>query len=470
MTTTGTFDSTAAKEASLDHILKILKDRGATRVFVKKLAPNDNSKNQPYFGSHLTNLPFIPTGDLTPSLSQSGKTSDPRRRIKYQAELNLSWFDTVGNLYPAPHAKLVYYPQYPEVRFSGFLKGSKVQASEWMSVEKQGRSLGRWLILGVCPDKNVLSYLAVPESRLSRELEETALTEISEIFGQIDATGTAVASTREALMKKLAEIHNMGWIPSQKLNSDMEATPYKAPNGGGYTLEAQLGVLPNNYSEPDYLGWEVKQFGVTEFPAKGAKPTTLMTPEPDGGLYADEGATAFVRKYGYPDKSGKPDRLNFGGRHFTGITHKTTGLTLHLLGFDTKKAAMTDADGSSALIDDAGAVAASWGFPKLMNHWKRKHSQAVYIPCQRRSSKHTGGHEYHYGKDIELGTGTNFEILLASLAAGYICYDPGIKLENSLNPKASAKRRNQFRINHKYLNTLYQDYMFVDVRDRTETH
>ncbi len=124
---------------------------------------------------------------------------------------------------------------------------------------------------------------------------------------------------------------------------------------------------------------------------------------------------------------------------------------------------------SSQTTDGTGAVAASWGFPKLMNHWKRKHSQAVYIPCQRRPNKQTGGHEYHYGKDIELGTGTNFEMLLASMAAGYISYDPGIKLENSLNPKASAKRRNQFRISHKHLNTLYQDYMFVDVPKRTET-
>ncbi len=469
MTTTGTFDTLAAKEASLEHVLKILRDHGATRVFVKKLAPNDNSKNQPYFGSHLTNLPFIPTGDLTPSLSQSGKTSGPRRRIKYQAKLNLSWFDTDGKLYPAPHAKLIYYPQYPEVRFSGFLKGSKVQASEWMAVEKQGRSSGRWLILGVCPDKSVLSYLAVPGSSLSRELKETALTEISKVFGQIDATRTAVTSTREALMEKLAEIHDMGWIPGRKLNSDMEASPYRARNGGGYTLEAQLGITPNSYSGPDYLGWEVKQFGVTGFPAKGATPTTLMTPEPDGGLYTDKGAAAFVRKYGYPDKSGKPDRLNFGGRHFAGITHKTTGLTLHLLGFDASKAAITDADGTSALIDGTGAVAASWGFPKLMNHWKRKHAQAVYIPCQRRTDRQTGGYEYHYGKDIELGTGTNFVMALASMAAGHIYYDPGIKLENSQNPKSSPKRRNQFRVSHKYLKTLYKDYSFVAVRNRTET-
>jgi hypothetical protein len=39
----------------------------------------------------------------------------------------------------------------------------------------------------------------------------------------------------------------------------------EAPNCGGYTLEAELGITPNGYSEPDFLGWEVKQFGVANF-------------------------------------------------------------------------------------------------------------------------------------------------------------------------------------------------------------
>ncbi len=30
-------------------------------------------------------------------------------------------------------------------------------------------------------------------------------------------------------------------------------------------LEAELGVTPNGYSEPDFMGWEIKQFGVKKF-------------------------------------------------------------------------------------------------------------------------------------------------------------------------------------------------------------
>lgn len=459
-----TYDKPQARNTSLKSVLKILNDLGARQVFIKRLAPNDNSKNQPYFGAHLTDLPFIPTGELVASQSVSAKTSDPKRKIKYQAPLSLAWVDAEGRTYPAPNAKLIYYPQYPEVRFSGFLLGSSVNVSEWMDPYKQGRSLGRWLILGVTPDKNIFSYLATPNSALSRELENTELVEISNVFGQVSTIHLAPeTSTRTALINKLAEIHNMGWIPSQKLNSDLSPSPYKAQNGGGYTLEAQLGVAPNGIAEPDYLGWEVKQFGVTKFPATGAKPTTLMTPEPNGGIYNAQGAATFVRQFGYPDKSGILDRLNFGGKHIVGSLHNLTTLTMKLTGFDVENSVITNASGAIILVDRADNIAASWSFAKVMDHWKRKHSQAVYIPCLRRKHPSTGFPEYHYGKDIELGTGTNFEIFLSAMNRGGVFYDPGIKLENASSEKPRLKLRSQFRVNHKHLDTLYKKFEFVDI-------
>lgn len=353
----GTFDSADAKEITLKKLLSILAGLGAKKVFVKKLAPNDNSKNQPYFGAHLTDLPFIPSGELVPSVSTSGKTADPKRKIKYFSPLKFSWVGPDGRTYEAPHAKLIYYPQYPEVRFSGFLSGSGVSAGRWMDPKKQGRSEGRWLVLGVDLDKNIHAYLVTPESNLSKELAATSFTEISSIFGEIHIGQSApIASTKDALTAKLLEIHQMGWIPGQRLNSSMELLPYRAQNGGGYTLEAQLGISPNGFAEPDYLGWEVKQFGVTRFPAAGAKPTTLMTPEPNGGYYTEQGAAEFVRKYGYADKSGKPDRLNFGGKHIAGKSHNLTGLTLKLVGFDSEESAITDATGMIALCDSSGTM------------------------------------------------------------------------------------------------------------------
>lgn len=466
----GTFDSSTAKEATLAKILTILGDLGAVNIYVKRLASNDNSKNQPYFGPHLTNLSFLPTGNIVPSLSTSGKTSDPKRKIKYQAPMKLSWFDVEGNVHDAPNAKLIYYPQYPEVRFSGFLKGSQVKAGKWMNPEKCGRSEGRWLILGVCPDDRIYAYLATPESSLSNELAENDFIEVSNIFSQIDVKHKqAGTSSREALTKKLHDIYCMGWIPGQKLCANLTSSPYKAQNGGGYTLEAMLGVPPNGYAEPDFLGWEVKQFGVTRFPKIGAKPTTLMTPEPDGGIYKDQGAAAFVRLYGYDDKSGVIDRLNFGGKHVIGKVQEQTGLKMGLQGFDSITASITDAEGAIVLIDSSEANAASWSFAKFMDHWKRKHAQAVYIPCLRRNSQSgSAGYEYHYGPNIELGIGTGFEMILSSMAAGNVFYDPGIKLEGASSSAPKLKRRSQFRINHGYLPSLYKKFEAVDITASTE--
>ncbi len=458
----GTYDTESAKEITLERLTDILHGLGASEIYVKKLAPNDNSKNQPYFGGHLTDLPFIPSGDIKASESVSKKTKDPRRKIKYQTSLDLSWVDAEGEIYKAPNSKLIYYPQYPEVRFSGFLRGSKAKISKWMSPDKQGRSEDRWLILGINQDKSIYAYLATPESNLSTELENSNLVEVSKIFCKLDVTNkVAGISTRDALIAKLLEIHNMGWIESRKLNADMTSSPYKAQNAGGYTLEAMLGVSPNGIAEPDYLGWEVKQFGVTRFPRTGTRPTTLMTPEPDGGFYTASGAIDFVRTYGYADKSGKPDRLNFGGKHIVGKTQNLTKLTMQLIGFDVAASAITDAAGSIALVDDKNNITASWSFAKIMDHWKRKHSQAVYIPCMKQQN--AGATEYHYGKDIELGTGTNFEMILAAMNLGNVFYDPGIKLEFASTDKPKIKKRNQFRVNHKHLDSLYRKFEFLDV-------
>jgi hypothetical protein len=457
----GTYDTPPSQEISLENVVNILQYLGASQIYVKKLAPNDNSKNQPHFGRHLTDLPFLPTGEIVASTTDSKKPS--KRKIKYQASLKFSWIDADGSIYPAPHAKLIYYPQYPEVRFSGFLQGSRVNASKWMSSDKQGRSEGRWLIMGVTKDESIYAYLVTPENNLSNELESSNFIEVSKIIWQLDVKHTIPGeSTRDALIHKLLEIHNMGWIPSQKLNSDMTLKPYKAANGGGYTLEAMLGITPNGIAEPDYLGWEVKQFGVTKFPRTGARPTTLMTPEPNGGYYTTAGAIAFIKKYGYPDKSGREDRINFGGKHIVGKCQDLTKLTMQLAGFDSEKSTITDAAGVIELLDKSGNVTASWSFAKFMDHWKRKHSQAVYIPCIRQSI--SGIYEYHYGKNIELGIGTSFEMILSAMHLGNVFYDPGIKLENASSEKPKLKRRNQFRVNHKHLDSLYEKFEEVDVK------
>lgn len=374
----------------------------------------------------------------------------------------MSWIDAKGTIYPANNSKLIYYPQYPEVRFSGFLRGSKVNASKWMDPNKQGRCEGRWLVFGVTKNKEVYAYLATPKSRLSKELADANYIEVSQTVWQLDSQHTTQNEpTRDTLIRKLLGIHQMGWIPGQKLSPSVVFEPYNASNAGGYTLEAILGIPPNSIAGPDYMGWEVKQFGVKRFPAIGTKPTTLMTPGPNGGYYDTAGAVAFVKAYGYADKSGKKDRINFGGRHLAWQLQKLTNLTMTLIGFDTESSSITDASGALVLLDNNGEVAASWSFAKLMNHWKRKHSQAVYIPSIRRIE--SGIHQHHYGKDIQLGTGTTFEMILSAINMGIVYYDPGTKVEHASTDAPKIKPRNQFRVNHKYLCTLYKSYDLIDI-------
>jgi len=461
---TGTYDTEADLALSLSQLKALFSSHGCQKLHIKRLAPNDNSKNQPYFGGHLTDIAYLPTDAIEASASKSGKTSDPKRRIKYQANLDLSWIDAEGHIYPAPNSKLIYYPQYPETRFSGFLKGSKVNLGKWMDPRKNGRSQDRWLVLGVNEDRRIMAYFVTPQARLSSELDEFDFVDSIGVFYTLATTGSQNStSSREQLLNRLREIHESGWIPGNKLNSEGVAEPYRAQNGGGYTLEAALGIKPNGISEPDYLGWEVKQFGVTKFPAIGSKPTTLMTPEPNGGIYTSKGAIEFVKRYGYPDKSGKPDRLNFGGKHIVDIQHNLTGLKLELTGFDRETNTIADAEGEIALTDSKGNVTASWSFTKIMDHWKRKHSRAVYIPCLRQKNEGTNFVEYHYGADIELGTGTSFQRLLTAMSSGIVFYDPGIKLEKVSSEKPAIKRRSQFRVNHKGLNGLYDTFEFLDL-------
>ncbi len=224
-----------------------------------------------------------------------------------------------------------------------------------------------------------------------------------------------------------------------------ECARLSARNGGGYTLEAELGISPNGYAEPDFLGWEIKQYGVRDFENYRAKsPVTLMTPEPTGGYYREQGVEAFLHKYGYADKSGKPDRINFGGIYSTqrGF-HADTGLALRLVGFDVDSGKITDLNGSICLVDQDGNIAASWGFAGVMNHWNRKHAKAAYVPSMMQFPPP----EYHYGPQVQLCEETDVLLLLAAFAAGDAYYDPGIKMEGMNAGKPKTKRRSQFRIN-----------------------
>ncbi|RLL74180.1 hypothetical protein D8666_13275 [Ochrobactrum soli] len=437
---------------TLEALVGVMRQDGAVRIYAKKLAPNDNSKNQIYLGGDFSALNVIPHGEVrTDDAEVAGSVRD-----RAKASVRFLWIDE-GGRYPAPNAQLILYPKYPEVRMSGFLKGAKLKdARQAPGDVMRVRDEGRVLFLGITRDGTVLGYAVPAGSPIARAFEALRNLEPVGVFLEIPSE-PAAGSTKERLLETLEAIYRKHWIPSQKLDRHGVKQLYAARNGGGYTLEAELGITPNSYAEPDYLGWEIKQYGVRDF--KGYRPTsvvTLMTPEPTGGFYRDNGAEAFVRRFGYPDKSGKTGRINFGGIYAsTKPFHAGTGLQLRMTGYDMATDKITDMDGGIALLDRRDEVAALWKFPGIIEHWSRKHAQAAYVPSLFR----TPPPEYRYGPRILLCEQTDLALFLKAVADGTVYYDPALKIE----PQTGLKRRSQFRIRHNQLERMYHQSEVVDM-------
>jgi hypothetical protein len=423
---------------TLSRLTQIMVAAGVKRVYVKQLALNDNSKNQPYFGSDFESLNIFPNQGVRLETSETKQI--------FKAALNFYWLGDDGLLSRAPGAQLILYPQYPEVRFSGFLQKCEKAPSRLMS----GRQRGRLLFLGVGNDTRIIGHVVSAESPIAQEFGE--LKGLARVGVFFELPFTAAPDTRSSLLAELRRIHSLGWLDSRRLLPSGSFGPCEFSNCGGYTLEAELGIFPNGFSEPDFLGWEIKQYAVPKFERMNSGVLTLMTPEPSGGYYAKHGVEKFVRKFGYKDKLGRIDRMNFGGIHKIGLRHPATELTLTLVGFDAASAMITNPSGGIELLSDDGELAATWRYADLMSHWNRKHARAAFIPSLRRLAPRR---QYSFSPTVRLGEGTDFLLFLRALASGLVYYDPGIKLESASTSKPKTKQRSQFRIRSGNLSGLY---------------
>lgn len=425
---------------SLSKIMRIMSDKGCKRVLAKNLSENDNSKNQVYFGSGFESLNLFPVKSIYPV---PGKPH-------FKAALEFYWLDSKGLINKAPGAQLILYPQYPEVRFSGFLKGCQNSPSSLMN----NRLPGRLMFLGVRDDGSILGYVVPLKSPAAREFRAGSyLMETDGVFIKVPATREYVGdSVRHILITRLREIHQMKWLDPVRLAAGGKILECRGSNCGGYTLEAYLGIRSNANSEPDFMGWEIKQHGVRNFDSIESGVITLMTPEPQAGYYRDRGVIPFVMRYGYKDQSGREDRMNFGGIHVANTRSSLTGLSLILNGYDVQRSKIIDNRGGLDLVDIHGNIAARWFFADLMSHWNRKHNLAAYVPSLVRSEPRT---MYSYGSIIRMGEGTDFMKFLSAVAERKIYYDPGIKVENISSKRPRTKRRSQFRIKSKDISVLY---------------
>ncbi len=423
---------------------------GAQRIYFKRLSPNDNSKNQVYLGGDFSALNIIPHGEIfTDDASVGGSVRD-----RGKASLDFFWIDEDGR-HQAPNAGLILYPKYPEVRLSGFLLGCRRAPSGIMTV----RDEGRLLLLGITQTGAILGYAVSAGDPIALALSAGAW-EAMGVFHEIPVNPSS-RSSKAVLIDELRRIYQQQWVPSQKLGRGGIKQPYAARNGGGYTLEAELGVQANGNADPDFMGWEIKQYGVNDFKNFRPKsPVTLMTPEPTGGIYKTSGVKDFLHKFGYADQSGKADRVNFGGRYdCLRSHHHLTGLRMLLSGYDEASGKITDLDGGLLLIGLNGEIAASWSFKNLMAHWNRKHAQAAYVPSLFRSPPP----EYSFGAKILLCEQTDFLLFLKSFASGQVYYDPAIKIENMSSKEAEVKRRSQFRVAHSDLTQLYVRHELISL-------
>lgn len=438
---------------SFDELKSAFKKYGCRQVLVKKMAPNDNSKNQIYLGGDFTALNMLPFSVVTEDNSARGGSI----RARLTTHVKFAWI--TGSELKFNPVNLILYPKYPEVRLSGLL--THRTAPKRISKLINSRDEGRFLFLGVSDTGGVVGYCsgqgeAVSESYLYSE--GAGHYETVGVFQNVSLSGNKSDSV-SVICDALSPIVSAGWIDSHRLNKAGHSVACNAPNCGGYTLEASLGIIPNGVSEPDYEGWEVKQYGVTSFASKAARVITLMTPEPDGGIYKSDGVNSFLEKFGYPDSKRPDDRRNFGGVHKVGATHSRTLLKLALDGYDISTPNKWDPSGAIQLRND-DVVAASWSFASLLKHWQRKHAKAVYVRslCQQSPNR-----KYRYGADVQLGIDTDFTKLLSALASGDIYYDPGIKLEGISSGKLRSKRRSQFRVKSTRLESLYKTMEDVNI-------
>jgi hypothetical protein len=441
---------------NLEQVVQIFRNAGCDQLWVKRLAKNDDSKRQIYLSKKsLQAFNILPPVSISLAPALRKGTSPTKKRIKPGMQrlfgnLDFKWLFTEHPPEAAQHAKLICYPQYSEVRFSGFSRGTRSLPKIYLC-EKAGETYrNRLLFLGTAPNRQTYGFLTVGHADLREQIQHTNVDKPNRPLIPISISKPSL-SGRQRLLATLREIHRRGWIRGCRLTA--QGLMYtNAPNAVGYTLEAQLGIASNGKNLPDFEGYEIKATAAGKDGEPHEKPITLMTPEPDRGVYKTCGVLEFLKRWGYPDAKAPLHRRNFGGIYRFGQPHPVTGLKLKISGFDSETPNRIAPDGMVMLVDHDGTIAAGWSFSKLLAVWSRKHARAAYVSAEKRGTPR----EFRYAAKVTLCEGTDFLKVLRLLASGDLYLDPGIKAENWHTNKPKFKKRNQFRTKSSQLQNLYE--------------
>ena len=437
---------------------KIFESVGVEKLYVKFLSrKQDNDKNQIYLGktSAVTQLLPVQNTIYTTSASKAKRHSNS---LEYKAFCSISffWLTAEGHSYRAPDAKLIDYFQYPEVRFSGFLKGC-TESPKSLRKNQQMAYGQRVLVLGSNSSRQIYG-LVLTEKEDPLVSSFPSLNPVKEAPILFEHTiGLSIAEDpKDLLITDLRGISGI-WHKNQTLKPNKtEPEPFKGEQGSGYTLEALLGIHRNSGAAPDKHGFEIKTF-------KHGGKVSLTTPTPDAGIQASLSFLEFMDRYSWAAKTKKGTRV-FNGTHTFGKRCNSSGLTLGVQGYPIPEA------GVSVMIqlkDDSGTVISGWSLEKLFEKWNKKHSSACYVEVEKRSipdPKHN--FEYKYPGTVYFGFGTTVYHFFDAVIDGQIKYDPGSETRES----GYKNNRPQWRISvpkdfTSRLSSLYQNVEKMDVLD-----
>ena len=425
---------------SFDTLVETFRQHGCERLFIKRLSKNDNSKQQVYLGQSFDVLNTFPHGEI---IQKEGTF-----RPTWWTEISFKWMNESGAYSEAPHTKVILYPKYPEIRLSGFLRGCSDGPNSIMT----SRAAGRILFLGIRHDRDVIAYVCDANHPVSISMESKLGFEgVFDEFPLLQSN--AGMEPLEQLISDIRDIHNSGWIDGQRLDRLGNIVPCNAQNAIGMTLESQLGIKTNGLPGPDKFGWEIKAHTVSKWDKIPSKPVSLITTEPDGGIYVNDGLPTFIEHYGYEDGNGDK---RFGGIHRVGELGRSRknreNLTLTLTGYDETTQKITDTSGTLSLEDGAGDIAASWSFTHLLERWTKKHNKTMFVPAL--AKKDADGRKYYYGDRVRLGYNSDFRRLLNALNEGNVYLDPMPVIYAS----GGSRKRSMFRINLKQVPVLYERF------------
>ena len=420
-----------------------LSDLGCASAYFKILGPNNNSKQQIYLAGDLRDLNWLPHGEVSQAVgsSQKPRSGGP---ILHSA-VNFYWLTTDGPE-QAPHAQLIAYPQYPEVRLSGLLRDAPGAPSELLRVDQRGKEAGRVLLLAPWGTSGVIAVLVGPETEIAEHIRQLA-EDSNDLIGRWVFDDSRDESTLASFLDDLAGVVGQGWIQGERMRPDRVVVPYNARNAGGYTLEARLGIPSNADPAADVNGvGELKQVGRT------SGRLTLMDLPPLKGAFCELAPAEFFKRFGRETLNGR--RMDFTFARSRG--HR----------FEYLHGGADDGVFDAFVLWASDTVIGEWPLAHVAGHWTRKHRRTIVVQSEMARDE-SGFRFFRYLPTVWIHEGARLGRLIEATIAGQLRIDPGCRIERrSDDGWGDVKTRFGFRIAVNHLGGLYEHSEKVDVLRR----